>query len=176
MNPPHDAADAVEIQPRRRRAGQHTGALGRIDEGSHGLRRQSYVGVQVDPRERTADLVAEPDRVGLARHVGLDDPHRELSRNVGRPVGARIGDDDDVELTAAGRREQISEIGRDHGFLVVGRHHDTGHWSIGLDDGCVRAHDDLRTETMHTTTGVPIDRISVHGGNRAIERQESLRR
>jgi hypothetical protein len=175
MNAPHHATDAVEVKPRRRRTRKHPGTLAHLDEGPYGLRRQAYVGVEVYARKRTADLVAEPDRARLPRNVGLDDPYRKLPRDVGRPVDARVGHDDDVELTRAGRREQKSEIRGDHGFLVVGRHHDTGEWSSGLDDNRVFPHVDLRTQITRAAIGVPMDRISVHGVNRAIDRQESLR-
>jgi hypothetical protein len=130
VHPPHDRPDAVEVQHRNRGAGQDAGTGGRRGQGPHRRRAQLHVGVEIDPGEGTAQLVAQPDGVRLAGHRGLDDPYAGFLGDLGGTVGARVGHHDDVEL--AGRRavEEAPQVAREDRLLVVRRHHDADHRSL----------------------------------------------
>jgi hypothetical protein len=121
----HHPADPVQVQQWRRGTGQDAGCGARGDQRPHRLGAQLYIGVQVEPGEGTASRVAQPQRVRLARHRRLDDPHAvDLPGGFRGTVGARVGDHDDVELTGGRTVEQPSQIARDDGLLVVRRYDD----------------------------------------------------
>ena len=130
VHPPGEAADPIQIQQRNRGAGQHAGPGAGRNEGTHRLRAQFHVGVQVDAGKGTAGLVAEPERVRLTWHRRLNNPHTGLPGHLSRAVGAGVGNHDDVELAGSRRGEEPAQIVRDDGFLVVCRHNDADHRSL----------------------------------------------
>ncbi len=125
MDPADEPSDPGQIKLRHRRTSEHAGPYARRDEGAHRRCRQPYVGIQVDPRKRARDGIAERNRVRLAGRLGFHDPHAGRRRDLGSAVVAGIGDDDDVELVRRRSRQESAEICRDDGFLVVRRHDDT---------------------------------------------------
>jgi len=92
----------VEVEPDVGRAGDRSTHAQAVDHAFQSLRAEDDVGVQVDARERVDHLVAEVERVGLARGVSLDDDQAgdaslEGAGHVGGLVVAVVGDDDDLE-------------------------------------------------------------------------------
>jgi hypothetical protein len=124
MHAPRDAADAVQVQARNRGARQDAGPGAGRDQRAHRLRGQFDVGVEVHPGKRAARLVAEPERMHLAGNGCLHDTHADLPGGLRGAVGARVGDDDDVELAGGRAGEHPAQVVRDDGFLVVCRHDD----------------------------------------------------
>jgi len=127
VHPARDRADAGQVQLRDRGTGQHPRLRARGDQRAHRHGVQLDVGVQVDTGEGAARLVAEPDRVRLARHRRLEDPHGHLPGRLGRAVGTRVGDHDDVELAPGGAGPQPAQVSSDDRFLVVRRDDDADH-------------------------------------------------
>jgi hypothetical protein len=125
VHPLHQPADAGQVQPRRRGAGEDAGGRAGRDQRARRGRVQLHVGVEVQPGEGAAGRVAQPQRVRLSGYRGLDHPDA-----VDRPggfrgtVGARVGDHDDVELAGCRTVEQPSQVVRDDGLLVVCRYDD----------------------------------------------------
>jgi hypothetical protein len=123
--PLNDRTRAGQVELGHRRARQHAGPAARADERTNRWRIQLHIGVQINPRKPAAGLVTQPQRVGLARHIGLDDPDAvHLVRVRGGAVAACVGDHDDIEL--AGRRsvQQPPQVGCDDRLLVVCRDDD----------------------------------------------------
>jgi hypothetical protein len=128
VHPSHHRPGAGQVELGPGSARQHTGlrALGGQRPDGGGVHRD--VGVQVGAGERHARRVAEAQRVRLARHVGLDDADAgHPPRGRGRPVGAGVGDDDDIELTRSAAGEQAAKVPAEDGFLVVRRNDDADH-------------------------------------------------
>jgi hypothetical protein len=127
VHPPRERPHAVEVQLRDRGAGQDAGTGGRRDQGAHRRRVQLDVGIQVNPGKGTAQLVPDPDGVRLTGYRRLDHAHVEVLGHLGRPVGARVGDHDDVELAGCRTVEQAREVAGEYRLLVVRRDHDADH-------------------------------------------------
>jgi hypothetical protein len=159
MHTGNEASDAGQIHPRGRRTGEHARAFARRHEGAGGFGGQRYVGVKVEPGERTARIVADRDRVCLPGQRCLDHADIERTGNGRRVVGTRVRNHDDVELAGARSSEQPGQIRRDYRRLVMRRD----------DDACDRlpamhvrisVHSDLRVLLLHIVTDTPQDRIS----------------
>ncbi|HEY6595000.1 MAG TPA: hypothetical protein VI011_13010 [Asanoa sp.] len=114
----------VEVVVRPRGAGQDARLGARLDQRPDGLGAQRDVRIQVDARKGLACLIAEPQRRDLAGQRRLDHPHADAARRLGGAIRARIRHDDDVELAGGGAGEQRRQVGLQHGFFVVRRHHD----------------------------------------------------
>jgi hypothetical protein len=117
-------SDAGQIQLRHGGTGQHVGRIARGHERPHRPGIQFDVGVEVDAGKGSAGIVAQAQRVRLARHRCLDHPGARLLGQRGGAVGARVGHHDDVELAGHGTGEQPAQVAGDDGPLVVGRNHD----------------------------------------------------
>jgi hypothetical protein len=128
----HDRAGAIEVLRWYRRAREDTGPLARRGQRAHRARVERHVGVEVHPRERAAVGVAEPERWYLPRRRRLEDPYPGLPGDLGRAVGARVRDHDDVELTGRGTGEELPQVRRDDGFLVVRRYDDADRRGVRL--------------------------------------------
>ena len=119
--------DAGQVQVRHGGTGQHVGRTARGDECPHRPGIQLDVGVEVDAGKGPAGIVAQAQRVRLARHRCLDHPGARLLRERGGAVGARVGHHDDVELARDGTGQQPAQVAGDDRLLVVGRNHDADH-------------------------------------------------
>ena len=156
----HEPADRAQVQLRRGGAGQHAGCGARVGQRPHRRRVQLHVGVQIDAREGTALRVAQPQRVRLARHGGLDDPHTvDPPGGVRGTVGACVGDHHDVELAGCRAVEQPPHVARDDRRFVVRRYDDA-------DCGFAHAGQDSRCQ-LATPVADPA------GNNRSAENAES---
>jgi hypothetical protein len=123
VHPAGQPADTGQVQRRYRGTGQYAGRGARGGQRPYRRGVHPHVGVQVYPGKGPAGLVAQAQRVRLARHGGLDHPYAGLPGERGGAVGARVGDHDDVEL--AGRRtgEQVPQVAGDDRLFVVRGHH-----------------------------------------------------
>jgi hypothetical protein len=135
VHPPHHGPGPGQVEFGLRRARQHSGLRaggGQIaDRGSV----DDHVRVQVDARKGHTLGVAEAQRVGLARRLGLDHADAvHLPRRRGSAVGAGVGDDDDVELTRSTAGEKTPQIAPDDRFLVVRRNDDADYGGVAHAD------------------------------------------
>ncbi|HEY1094561.1 MAG TPA: hypothetical protein VGE61_07640 [Glycomyces sp.] len=124
MHPAHHETRPVQVELRGGGAGEHTLLGAGRDECADGVGGQAYVGVEVDPGKRPALPIGEADGVHLARHGRLDDAYAGPPGRSGGLVGARVRDDDDVELARGRVAQEDPQVLLDHGRLVVGRDHD----------------------------------------------------
>jgi hypothetical protein len=146
IHPAQHRADAGQVQFGYGSAGQYAGLRAGCDEVTDRSGGQLHIGVEVDPREGPAVLIAEAQGVRLAADGRFHDAYAGGPSGVGGLVMAAVGDDDDVEFTRSGSVEQPSQARRDDGFLVV-RRHDDAHRGRG--PGRVRVGRRLLTHVDH---------------------------
>jgi hypothetical protein len=141
----------------------HPAGAGQVELGHRGTRQdaglrtgrhelayrrcvQLHVGVEVDPGERAAGLVAQSQPVRLAGHRRLDDPHAlHLPRRLSGAIGTGVRHDDDIELAGGTAVEQPAQVSRDDRFFVVRRYDDA-------DRGLAHAGQDNRDDGEISTT------------------------
>jgi hypothetical protein len=119
--------DTIQVQLRHGGTGQHAGRIARGDKCPHRPGIHLNVSVKVDAGKSPAGLVAQAQRVRLARHRCLDHPGARLAGERRGTVGAGVGHHDDVELAGDGTGEQPAQVAGDDRLLVMGRNHDADH-------------------------------------------------
>jgi hypothetical protein len=152
---------AGEVQPRDGRAGEYARAAARRHKGTDGFSRDLDVGIEVDPRKRTADVVAGRDRSRLPGHRCLEHAYVECAGDRCRFIGARVRNHDHIEFARLCGGEQPRQIRGDHRRLVMRGDNDAGDWPpvIAVRERTT-VHSDLRILRHRNATDAPQDRIS----------------